>query len=206
MIKSLKIGVTGGIGSGKTTICKIFASMGIPIYNSDLRAKSIMVENMDVVEQIIDNIGADSYFKDGSLNRAYIAGIVFRQKEKLEILNKIVHPAVRLDGLKWDEEQVGTPYTIKEAALMIESGNYKGLDKIIVVTAPKDIRIARVVQRDKTNRDAVLARIDKQMPEAEKVKYADYIIVNDGHHSLVKQAYKIHRSLVDLHAPQKRIS
>ena len=195
-IRPLKIGVTGGIGSGKTTVCRIFESLDIPVYYADDRAKTLMANDPILMEQIIDNFGPSSYFSDGGLNRGFIAGIVFQQPEKLIILNQIVHPAVRTDGLKWHKEQKRVPYTIKEAALMIESGNYKGMDKIIVVTAPIEARIQRVMKRDKVDEAAVNARINKQMPEKEKLKYADFIITNDGNHSLIKQVIKIHQSLV----------
>ena len=193
---AVQVGITGGIGSGKTTVCKIFETLGIPVYYADDRAKAIMVENPIVMEQIIDQIGPASYFPDGSLNRKYIAGIVFKNTEKLDALNKIVHPAVGQDGLDWHHAQANVPYTLREAALMIESGSYRSLSKLIVVAAPKEIRLQRVMKRDGTDREAVLARMDKQMSEEEKLKYADFVINNDGRHSLVKQVWGIHHQLI----------
>lgn len=191
----LQIGVTGGIGTGKSTVCKIFESIGIPIYNADDRAKNIMIDNPEVKKRIVDLLGEESYFENGQLNRTFIAKVVFSDADKLKILNSIVHPAVREDGEKWHHSQIGSPYTIKEAALMIESGNYKTLDRLILVTAPDELRIKRVMDRDNASKIEVLSRIEKQMPEADKKAFADFIINNDGSESLVKQVYAIHQML-----------
>ncbi len=191
----LQIGITGGIGSGKTTVCKIFEALGIPVYYADDRAKALMVENEQVRTQVRKHIGGESYFNDGQLNRGYIAQVVFKDKEKLNVLNRIVHPAVLEDGLKWHNSQHGVPYTLKEAALMIESGNYKFLDKLIVVRAPEELRVKRVMKRDEVKAEAVYARMRNQMPEDQKLRYADYIIINDGNHSLIKQIWAIHQNL-----------
>ncbi|HFA48004.1 MAG TPA: dephospho-CoA kinase [Bacteroidetes bacterium] len=192
-----KIGITGGIGAGKTTVCKIFEAMGIPVYDADSRARAIMTDDIKVVEQVMDLFGADAYQKDGSLNRAYLAGIVFKDKKKLAALNAIVHPAVHADGEKWHASFSGVPYTLKEAALLIESGGHKFLDKLILVTAPEELRLERVVARDGSTAEAVKARMDKQMPENEKRRFADFIIKNDGSESLVKQVWKVHRQLIE---------
>ncbi|MEO1262212.1 MAG: dephospho-CoA kinase [Bacteroidota bacterium] len=192
----LKVGVTGGIGSGKSTICKIFECIGIPVYYADDRAKQLMVDNIKIVDQITEIFGKEAYHEDGSLNRAHLATIVFNDKEKLNMLNGIVHPAVREDGQNWHQSQQNVPYTIKEAALMIESGNYKSMDEIIVVSAPVELRIQRVIQRDAVTRQAVMARIDKQLPEPERLAFADYVIVNDGKKSIVQQVWDIHQELL----------
>lgn len=190
-----KVGITGGIGSGKTTICKIFEILGIPIYYADNRAKQIIVENEVVKAKIIETFGQASYLEDGSYNRTYIADIVFADKEKLQQLNQIVHPAMYQDGEDWHRAQKEVPYTLKEAAILFESKGHLQMDKSILVVAPEDIRIARVMKRDKTTQKAVKARIDKQMPDAEKIKLADYIILNDGKAPLVPQILKIHDKL-----------
>ena len=175
----LRIGITGGIGSGKTTVCAIFSTLGIPIYNSDERAKKIMVENQSVVNKLKAQFGSTIYFEDGSINRVLLSQIVFNDKEQLTKLNEIVHPAVFEDMIKWYAENQNYKYVLQEAAIMYESGSYKMLDKTILVYADQEIRIERVMKRDKVDRIAVLARMDKQMPESEKLKLADFVIYNN---------------------------
>ena len=191
----LRIGITGGIGSGKTTVCRIFETLGIPVYYADIRAKWLMVHQKSIVSQIQDLLGEAAYQENGSLNRAYIANIVFREPEKLKALNAIVHPAVHEDGEVWHQQQKDVPYTLKEAALLFESGSYQSLDKIITVTAPLELRIKWVMQRDHSTREAVEARINQQWPEAEKIKLSDFVIKNDLQHSLIQQVYHIHQQL-----------
>lgn len=191
----LKVGITGGIGSGKTTVCKIFEALGIPVYYADDRAKSLMQTVPELITAIKNLFGSEAYDPDGSLNRQYIASIAFNDPDKLQKLNRLVHPVVLKDGLSWHFSQSNVPYTIKEAALLIESGSYRQLDKLIVVTAPVEIRIRRVMVRDKVSENAVLERIHHQMPEEEKTKLADFVIVNDGTRSIVRQVWQIHRKL-----------
>jgi len=192
----LKVGITGGIGSGKTTVCRIFEVLGIPVYYADDRAKAIMVENTAVVEQIKNLFGSEAYLPDGSLNRAHIAEVAFNDQEKLNQLNGIVHPAVFADGDAWHKQQTDVPYTLKEAALLFESGGYKLMDKMITVVAPEELRIQRVVQRDGSSKEQVQKRIAKQMLDEEKIKPADYVIHNDGTHLLTKQVLEIHNDLL----------
>jgi dephospho-CoA kinase len=194
----LKVGITGGIGSGKTTVCRIFESLGIPVYYADDRAKQLMVEDEVLRGQIQNLFGAEAYLPDGNLNRQYIASQAFSQPHLLQRLNALVHPAVAKDSLAWHEQQSGVPYTLKEAALLYESGSDQSLDKIITVTAPEALRIQRVMQRDGSDEAAVRARIDKQMPEEEKVKRADYVIYNDGKQLLLPQIQRIHQALIQL--------
>ena len=191
-----KIGITGGIGSGKTTVCKIFEILGIPIYYADQRAKELIVKNEELKSKIIDEFGAQSYLDDGSYNRDYIASIVFKDKDKLHKLNQIVHPAVYQDGVDWHNAQEEVPYTLKEAALLFEGKGHLLLDKIILVVAPEETRISRVMSRDNTTKEAVQDRINKQLPDAEKIKLADFIILNDGVAPLVPQILKIHDKLI----------
>lgn len=193
----LKIGITGGIGSGKTTVCKIFAALGIPIYYADDRAKALMTDDKELKTALIKTFGAETYLSSGSINRKYLASIVFNDHTALEKLNAIVHPAVKKDGIEWAESHSKSPYTLREAALIYESGIDKTLDYIIVVAAPESLRIQRVMQRDDIKEEAVRARIDKQWPEAEKIKRADFIIQNDGKYSLVKQVLEIHKKIKD---------
>ncbi len=193
-----KVGITGGIGSGKTTVCKIFETLGIPIYYADDRAKWLMVNSPALQTGIINLFGKESYDEEGQLNRAYIGGIAFKHPKKLQKLNALVHPAVFVDGENWQQEQLALqfPYTLKEAALLYESGSHKFLDKMIVVTAPEELRIERVMKRDGLDREAVQDRIARQMPEAGKVAQADYIINNDGQQLLIPQVLEIHQQLL----------
>jgi len=191
----LKIGITGGIGSGKTTVCKIFAHLNIPIYYADDRAKWLMKNDIDLKGKITKIIGPMAYHQDGELNRAHIGSIAFNNADILEQLNQAVHPAVFLDGENWFQEQKG-PYAIKEAALFYETGSYQFMDKMIVVSAPRELRIESVMERDKITREAVEARMDKQLPEAEKVNRADFVIYNDRIKMLIPQVMDIHQELL----------
>lgn len=194
----LHIGITGGIGSGKTTVCKIFETLGIPVYYADIRAKWLMAHDPELTKGIKSLLGQEAFSSEGHLNRGWIAAKVLANPELLNKLNGIVHPAVAVDGLNWQNAQTGVPYTLKEAALLYESGSSNLLDKIIVVTAPLEVRIARVMARDMASRETVLGWISKQMPEEEKVARADYVIHNDGEHHLIPQVMEIHRALIAL--------
>lgn len=186
------------MGSGKTTVAHIFASLGIPVYDADSRAKKLMIENEELRSQIMRLLGEQAYREDGSLDRAFVASQVFNNAQKLGALNALVHPAVQKDGQRWHESQSGVPYTLREAALLIESGTVDFLDQLIVVTAPLDVRLKRVLQRDSISREQALARMDKQMDESEKVKHADFVIQNDGLHLLVPQVLSVHQELLRL--------
>ncbi|MFN8318219.1 MAG: dephospho-CoA kinase [Saprospiraceae bacterium] len=190
----IKLGITGGIGSGKSTICKIFETLGVPVYYADDRAKSIMTSNAVVKKAILSLFGVDAYFRNGRLNRAFISQAVFQNPVLREKMNQIVHPAVIEDGRRWQEAQTAD-ITLKEAALLIQSGSYKELDYIILVTCPEEIRIQRVMKRNRMNRQAVVARIKSQLSEAEMKEYADWIVVNDGSQSVIAQVLKIYRQL-----------
>lgn len=192
----LKVGITGGIGSGKTTVCQIFATLGIPIYYADTRAKELMIVDSDVIHQIKNLFGDDAYTPDGKLNRKHIADRAFTDKNLLQQLNAIVHPAVFQDTLAWYQTHHNQPYTLYEAAIMFESGSYKLLDKVITVFAPLEDRIQRTIQRDKISREEVLERMNKQLPEEEKIKRADFVIYNDHTESLIEQVLVIHRKLL----------
>lgn len=191
----LKVGITGGIGSGKTTVCRVFEWLGIPVYYADDRAKWLMTHDAALHEGITELFGAEAYLPDGSLNRSHIAGRAFQDAGILKKLNGLVHPAVHRDGELWHQSQ-NAPYTLREAALLYESGGYSLLDKMIVVTAPAELRIQRVTARDGTERAAVEARMAQQWPEEEKVALADYIIRNDGETALLPQILEIHRCLL----------
>lgn len=193
-MKSIKVGITGGIGSGKSFIAKIFKTMCVPFYDADKEAKEIMNNNPVVREGLINVFGEEVYFEDGSLNRKWLSAQVFNNPTRLQQLNNIVHPIVIQDAVDWSNAQT-TCYNLKEAALLFESGSYKTLDYTILVTAPQEIRIERVMKRDEVSREEVLNRINKQMPDDEKRKLADFIIVNDGQHALIPQIYNLHKQL-----------
>lgn len=191
----LQVGITGGIGSGKSFVCKVFASLGIPVYYADERAKELMLTDEKLKQAIIAEFGENSY-KDGKLNRQFLAQHVFKDKGKLETLNSIVHPRVNEDYEKWVKEQGSAPYTVKEAAILIETGSYKNLDVIILVRAPRDLRINRVLERDQADREAIEKRMEKQWSDDEKVKFADFIIDNDNQHHVIPQVMDIHKELL----------
>jgi dephospho-CoA kinase len=186
----IKVGITGGIGSGKTTVCKIFEQLGISTYYADDRAKWLMC-NDQILKKGIENLfGQEAFLSDGALNRTHISSIAFQNQAKLSELNALVHPAVQKDGEEWFKNQK-SKYAIKEAALLIESKGHLLMDKIIVITAPLELRIERVMARDQVSREAVEARIAKQMSENDKVKLADFIIFNDGKKNLEAQVREI---------------
>lgn len=187
----LKIGITGGIGSGKSYVAKIFKALGVPFYDADRVARNIMEESDAVRADLIAAFGKQVYLPDGHLDRPYLSSVVFRDQAKLDILNRIVHPAVIKDGEEWSAKQRG-PYSLKEAALLFESGSYKKLDYTILVVAPEDIRIARVMSRDQVSREQVIDRIKKQKTDQEKKTMADFIIVNDEHEPLLEQVLNLH--------------
>lgn len=192
----IKIGITGGIGSGKSTICKVFASLGIPIYDADSRAKWVMNHDPSLKAGIIAAFGEESYNEKG-LNREYLGKLVFTDPEKTNKLNSLVHPTLGKDLEDWVNQYASSPYVVKEAALLIESGSYKQLDKLILVTAPEEVRIQRVLQRDKhRTREDVLNVIQRQMPEEEKKKYCQLVIENDGNTAVLPRILEFHDALL----------
>lgn len=195
MTHMLQIGLTGGIGSGKTTVAQLFELLGIPVYYADDRAKHLMQQDKDVRRQITAQFGEEVYDRDGRLNRKFLAGQVFEDREKLVKLNSIVHPAVGRDFVQWCERQSGAAYVIKEAALIFETHGEKRLDRTILVWAPEEMRVQRVVSRDDVTAEAVRARMDNQLTDHEKVPRSDFVLVNDGAHSLVRQVTEVHRLL-----------
>lgn len=192
----LSIGLTGGIGSGKSIVAKIFRTLGVPVLDADALAKKIMLENEDVRAQIINSFGAESYNQAG-LNRSFIANIVFKDPFQLEVLNSIVHPATIEAGKKWASQQ-NTPYTIKEAALFFESGSAEGMDLIIGVYAPDALRIQSVMHRDQTSREEVLNRMKHQISQKIKMKLCDRVIINDEQSLLIPQIMALHNELITL--------
>jgi dephospho-CoA kinase len=193
----LKIGVTGGIGSGKTVVCKIFEALGAPVYYADIEAKKILSSDSSVKRKVKELLGKESYYVNGKANRKFIASKVFDNKSLLKQLNEIVHPAVAVHSARWFESIKGQfAYAVKEAALLIESGSYKELNLLIVVTAPEALKIQRVTVRDQISEEQVRVRMKNQLPDDQKVELADFIILNDDQHSLVSQVWKIHQQLL----------
>lgn len=188
------IGLTGGIGSGKSTVAKVFETLGIPVYYADDEAKRLMNTDERLKQEIIKQFGIESY-KDGTLNRPYIASLVFADKEKLSLLNSLVHPVTIEDSQKWVLQQI-SPYVIREAALLFESGANKGLDFVIGVSAPLPLRIQRVIQRDGLSKEEIEQRISRQMDEEEKTKKCDFVILNDEKQLVIPQVLDIHKKIL----------
>jgi dephospho-CoA kinase len=194
----LRVGVTGGIGSGKTTVCRIFEELGIPVYFADERAKALMVNSKPLVKKIKALFGEQAYLPDGSLDRKLIAGLVFHDATLLHKLNAIVHPAVMKDGEKWHNRQLKAPYTLKESAILFEIGSQGFYDKTILVFAPNELRLQRTMKRDGLTREAVEARMSKQLDDKKKMQMADYVLINDGEQLLLPQIVALHRQLLAL--------
>ncbi|HTH82203.1 MAG TPA: dephospho-CoA kinase [Mucilaginibacter sp.] len=197
----LKIGITGNIGSGKTTVSKMFEVLGIPVFYADTAAKDIMTTDAELIAGIKATFGNASYFDDGSLNRKHIANIVFNDDKELAKLNALTHPAVFRAFDAWVPAIKNAPYVIKEAALLFESTSYKMCDYSLLVTAPLDVRIERVIKRDHITRAEVEAREAKQFPESKKRELADYIIENDETQLLIPQVLKLHEQFIQLATP-----
>lgn len=192
----LKVGLTGGIGAGKSVVAKVFEVMGIPIYKADEAAKRLMESNPDLI-QSITNLFSEKAYINGKLNRKYIAEIVFTDKEKLKTLNSLVHPFTIQDGLNWMNAQT-SPYAIKEAALIFESGSQGEFDHIIGVFAPINVRINRTIKRDHSSRESILERIENQIEDRIKMKLCDDVIINDDQQLIIPQVLAIHEKLTKI--------
>ncbi|SEM12288.1 dephospho-CoA kinase [Aquimarina amphilecti] len=190
----LVIGLTGGIGSGKSTVAKMFADLGVPIYIADDEAKKLMHDDLSVKNQIIELLGVESYIEE-ELNRPFIADKVFNNKELLEKLNSIVHPAVADHFVKWKNKQK-SEYVIKEAAILFENGGYQQCDFTILVTAPEETRIKRVLKRDNTTKSQVLARLKNQWKDSKKIPLANFVIINTKLEETWLQVKKIHNKVI----------
>ena len=190
----LKIGLTGGIGSGKTTVAHIFEVLGIPVYYADQAAKELMNHDPELKQKILTAFGPSSY-REGQIDRAFLAAQVFSNPEKLALLNTYVHPATLQDAEKWMKRQT-TAYAIKEAALIFEAGLEKYFDYVIGVAAPESLRLERAIQRDQSSSENILQRMQQQMDEEEKISRCDFVIVNDGKQAILPQVMRIHETLL----------
>ena len=193
----LKVGVTGGIGSGKSTVSRFFSALGVPVYDSDQRAKSLMQYDESIRSKIKIEFGDNAYHKN-ELNRSYLAEIVFKNESKLKQLNAIVHPVVKTDFINWLSQNSDAKLIIKEAAIMIESGAYKDLDKLIVVNASRNQKIKWIKLRDQLSLDDIENRIQNQLSDEIRNQYADFIIENNsGKMELKQQVLSIYNKLTD---------
>lgn len=191
----IKVGVTGGIGAGKSLICRIFESMSYPVYYADARAKQLIHEHPILKKGIIDLLGPESYDEKGNYNRKWVGKKVFNDKQKLEALNHLVHPIVHEDTASWFQRQT-SPYALYEAALIIEGNTQHNFDALICVTAPKELRVLRVMQRNGLEREHVIERMNNQSSDNEKRKYCHFEIINDEQHFLIPQVLKINEILL----------
>jgi len=192
----IRVGLTGGIGSGKTTVARIMEQLGVPVYYADDRGRWLSDNDPETVCKIRSLFGEKAYFADNRMDRKYIADIVFRDGVLLNRLNTVIHPAVRDDYRKWLERHTDVPYTVMETAILFESAFDREVEKTVVVTAPEEIRIARTVRRDATNQEAVRARIAAQMSDSERIARADFVLHADDQKLLIPQILELHRELV----------
>ncbi|GAA4038822.1 dephospho-CoA kinase [Hymenobacter glaciei] len=195
----LRIGITGGIGSGKSIASRLFHALGVPVYDADTRARWVMENDVALRTELLTAFGPDTYDATGQLNRPALAGMVFNNPARLAQLNSLVHPHVGTDFERWanTQQQAGHPYVLKEAALLFEAGSYKQLDRIITVFAPLAVRTARVLRRDpQRSATDVAAIMAKQLSEEEKMQRADYVLVNDNAQPLLPQVLALHNAFL----------
>lgn len=193
----IKVGLTGGIGSGKTEVGKMFVALGIPVYYADIEAKKLLYSSEKIREAIVALIGREAY-KGDKPERGFIAGKVFGNEQLLGELNKIVHPAVRKAFENWVEKEKNAPYVVQEAAILFESGGYKDFDRMILVCAPEEVRIQRIIERDGSSREAAEARMAHQWNDKQKLPLADFVIENLDRNATREAVSQIHRNLIEL--------
>ncbi|MAO09562.1 MAG: dephospho-CoA kinase [Flavobacteriaceae bacterium] len=189
------VGLTGGIGSGKTTIATMFNELGVPVYIADIEAKKLTNTSEKIKTELLNILGEQAYNKDG-LNRKYVADKIFNDAELLKRVNEIIHPEVAKHFRNWAKQQ-SEAYCIKEAAILFENGGYKECDYTILVTAPKEIRIKRILERDDTTEDEIKSRMDNQWPDEKKIELADFIIENTDINITKEQVVKVHEHLIN---------
>lgn len=190
------VGITGGIGAGKSTVSMIFKSFGVPIYEADFHSKDLLDSDPNLQFALVNLLG-EKVVENKKINRAVMANLIFNDKDLLEKANALIHPIVGEHFKNWVAKQ-DSPYIIKEAAILYESGSYKDCDKVIMVSAPKEMRIKRVMARSAISRDEVLSRMNKQWPDQKKIELADFCIQNDEQISVIKQSLEIHKKLLVL--------
>ncbi|MCF0060957.1 dephospho-CoA kinase [Dyadobacter chenwenxiniae] len=188
----LQIGITGGIGSGKSVVCKLFSCLGIPVYNADSRAKWLTNHNPQIIESVIALLGNESYTREGNYNTAYVSSLVFNNEELLKKLNAIIHPVVMQDTTDWVGNHAGLPYVVKEAAIMNKAGDRNSLDYVVVVEAPLELRITRILQRDRRSEAEIRAIVKRQVSDEERKKVGDFFIQNDEESALIPQVLMLH--------------
>lgn len=189
------VGLTGGIGSGKSTIAAMFHELGVPVYNSDERAKHLMNTSKKIRKQLIELFGKKAYL-EGNLNRTYIAKKVFNDTDLLEQLNQIVHPVVRKDFLKWTKKQ-NASYVIQETALLFENNAQELYDSVILITAPKELRIERVLSRDESTKEQIIARMNNQLDDQTKLELADFVIENIDLKTTALKVLEVHEAILN---------
>jgi len=199
----LKIGITGGIGSGKTTVCKIFSQLGIPIYYADVAARNLMEHDQELISNLKREIGNHIYDESNVLNKKLFGEIIFNNLESMTKANSFIHPAVAEDFKSWIGENATAEYIIEEAAILFESGANKNLDYVVTVTAPEKLRFARVMQRDNITEDYVKRISTAQISEEEKKQLADFVIVNDNKQLLIPQVLELHNRFLLLAESKK---
>jgi len=193
--KPLRVAITGGIGSGKSIVAKIFAVLGVPVFNADLIAKQILSTDSSVVASVEQEFGKEAY-TNGAPNREYLANLVFSDSAKRDALNSIIHPAVGSAFEEFCKLHSSAPYVLKEAAIVIETGGHEKADVLILVTAPEELRIKRVLKRDQTSRSLIEKRIAAQLPDQEKRPYAHFEILNDDKNPVIPKVLQIHNTIL----------
>jgi dephospho-CoA kinase len=193
--KPLRVGITGGIGSGKSVVAKVFSVLGVPVFNADLVAKQILASDPDAAASVKVHFGEEAY-KDGVPNREYLAQVVFTDSVQREILNSIIHPAVGKAFEEFCQEHSSASYVCKEAAIMIETRAHQHMDVLILVAAPEELRIERILNRDNTDRESIEKRIFAQLTDREKRPYAHFEIANDDKNPVIPKVLKIHNLIL----------
>lgn len=195
----MQVGVTGGIGSGKSVVCRIFACLGVPVYEADARAKWLIDNDFNIKAEVVDLLGVESFTADGTYNRKYVASRVFSDSQLLQKLNQIIHPRVFTDSDRWLQRHSSEPYVIREAALMSRAGEGNTLDKIIVVTAPLTLRIGWIKSRDpQRSEEDIRAIVKSQISEEARLELADFVIDNGEKVALIPQVLSLHKTLLGL--------
>lgn len=191
----IKVAVTGGIGSGKSVVCKIFEKIGIPVFNADFEAKKLINTSRTIHDKLVSLFGAAIYQSNGDIHRKKMADLIFNDNFALQKVNEIVHPEVRKRFTEWAEEQ-NSPYIIQEAAIIFESKQTQSFDKIITVTAPLELKIERVIKRDQVSKEEVYKRMQSQLPDEIKIAKSDFVIMNDEVEMIIPQIIEIHKKLI----------